>query len=164
MMIGVVNEGVLPCCTRPSQEPQTTPDGDWQGAWQRELEHAAQRSPRECTEVLPAMRVDLPAPAPACGPAEAQASVRLPQAASRLEQGDPQALRMHAQWSQDGVQVWVGAPRASLPSAQRLLAPLRAGFERQGHRLLGLVVNGQTVMDVRSTAELFSGEAPWPQP
>jgi hypothetical protein len=162
MMSGVVNEAVLPCCTRPSQQPQTTPDGDWRGAWQRELERAALRSPRERTEVLSSVRVDLPAPA--SGPAAAQAPASLPQAASRLEQHDPQALRIHAQWSQDGVQVWVGASRTGLPSAQRLVAPLRAGFERQGHRLLGLVVNGQTVMDVRNATDLFLGETPWPQP
>jgi hypothetical protein len=73
-------------------------------------------------------------------------------------------LRVHAEWSEQGLRLWLGADRgASLPVAQ-LVDELRRRLKRAlpggGTRLLAVVCNGLTVWAEDSAAPPAAGDGP----
>ena len=51
-------------------------------------------------------------------------------------------LRVHAQWSDDGVRLWLGADAGGLADVQAVTAQLQQALAAQGTRLLRVVCNG----------------------
>ena len=57
------------------------------------------------------------------------------------------ALRVHAEWSDAGVRVWLGADAQGLPDVAALTLQLQRWLAGQGMSLIGLVCNGRDVLD-----------------
>lgn len=75
-------------------------------------------------------------------PAEAPASERGTGASTERD-----ALRLHAEWTDTGVRIWLGADAQSLPDVAALTTQLQHWLATQGMSLLGLVCNGRDVLD-----------------
>ena len=70
------------------------------------------------------------------------------------------ALRMHAEWTDAGVRVWLGADAQSLPDVAALTTQLQRWLAGQGMSLLGLVCNGRNVLDPSTQRESDAPAAP----
>lgn len=86
-------------------------------------------------------------------------------AASAATLRDP--IRLHADWSADGVRLWLGMDASLAASLQSITAQLQLWLSAQGVRLLSISCNGRLVGDLRemSVAAIFEanatpGEAP----
>jgi len=67
--------------------------------------------------------------------------------------GEPMApLRLHAEWSEQGVRIWLGADAQAGDSAPALAPQLVRWLAQQGVALLSLVCNGRTVYVASDTA------------
>jgi len=140
---------------------------DWQGAWQREQQRSLERDPQTGLGAQPGALPPESLPRPA---APFDAACATERTSPRPPHPDTPVPHVHAEWSDAGVRVWIGAPLGCLIAPAALLSPLRARLERQGARLLGLVCNGVPLMTAaRPYADapvhsMFAGEAPWPKP
>jgi hypothetical protein len=87
----------------------------------------------------PGLAVQHPAAsAPAEAAAPAQPSTPLARAA-----GEQEPLRVHAQWSVDGVSVWLGFDADALPVLDDFIAQLQRTLAARGERLARVVCNGR---------------------
>jgi hypothetical protein len=62
-------------------------------------------------------------------------------------------LRIHAEWSDEGLRLWLGLDARAAPPApdvEALLHELRRRVETSGTRLVSLVCNGRPVLDARA--------------
>jgi hypothetical protein len=72
-------------------------------------------------------------------------------------------IRVHADWSEDGVRVWLGMDSAALDSLEQITTQLHAWLNAQGLRLRSLSCNGQSLSEDPVLPEVLddaeSGEA-----
>jgi hypothetical protein len=82
-----------------------------------------------------------------------------PRDASATSEREP--LRVHAEWSDNGVRVWMGADLQGLAAVGAVTRQLQQWLGRQGVRLLGVVCNGQEIWSSSSEGgrEASSGAA-----
>jgi hypothetical protein len=89
----------------------------------------------------------------------------LPEArAARSPAAEPQErdpLRVHAEWSEDGVRVWVGADgeALTLERAEALLRALQRGLAAHGARLMAAFINGRALRDGEVSSALEGAPA-----
>ena len=72
-------------------------------------------------------------------------------------------LRLHAEWTDDGVRVWLGADAQGLPDVAALATQLQRWLAGQGLSLLGLVCNGRDLLRGESAPSHLSDEPRAPQ-
>lgn len=77
-------------------------------------------------------------------PTEALAETRTSPVVSATEDA-PEPLRVHAQWSAQGVSVWLGCDAAAVPALDEIIVQLQRTLAARGERLLGIVCNGREV-------------------
>lgn len=154
--------------------------GDWLDTWRHAQREARRHAPDgalagcpdgvAATAPPPVLAAFAPASAPTA-PWGAPSGAELPGGAgapghplppSRPESG--LRPRVHAEWSADGVRVWIGAPRGSLPEPVALTEPLRTRLERQGTRLLRLVCNGTALWSAGTGAAPVADAPSRPDP
>ncbi len=70
------------------------------------------------------------------------------------------ALRMHAEWTDAGVRIWLGADAQSLPDVAALTSQLQHWLASQGTSLLGLVCNGRDLLGSATRREGDAAAAP----
>lgn len=68
-----------------------------------------------------------------------------PRDASASAASEREPLRVHAEWSDNGVRVWMGADLQGLAAVGAVTRQLQQWLGRQGVRLLGVVCNGQEI-------------------
>jgi hypothetical protein len=56
-------------------------------------------------------------------------------------------IRVHADWSEEGVRVWLGMDSGALDSLEQITTQLHAWLNAQGLRLRSLSCNGQTLSE-----------------
>lgn len=66
-------------------------------------------------------------------------------AAVLIAAGEQEPLRVHAQWSADGVSVWLGCDAGALPALDEFIAQLQRALSARGERLARIVCNGREV-------------------
>jgi hypothetical protein len=59
----------------------------------------------------------------------------------------PEPIRLHANWSTDGVRLWLGLDSSAQVALQPIATQLQRWLNNQGHKLLSLNCNGQVVID-----------------
>lgn len=74
--------------------------------------------------------------------------------------GEPQPLRVHAQWSADGVSVWLGCDAGALPALDEFIAQLQRTLAARGERLARVVCNGREVWHAVPPSGLSSSFLP----
>lgn len=80
-------------------------------------------------------------------------------ATSAADEREP--LRVHAQWSDDGVQLWLGADIDGMASVGAVLSQLQQAVAAQGTRLLRVVCNGREMpLASPAGARVFDAELP----
>ncbi len=88
-------------------------------------------------------------------PAEPETAVPaqdLPHLAATTEAEGHEPVRLHAEWSEAGVKVWLGTDVDQLPNVPVLAQQVQQWLAGQGERLLALVCNGQDM-----TSEIEAG-------
>jgi hypothetical protein len=100
---------------------------------------------------------DMPAGAMQARPGPANAKPQADPAAAKSEEApgqmqaacdqrvERQALRLHAEWTDAGVRVWLGMDAAAAIHAAQLLKQLQRSLDASGCRLLSLTCNGHPV-------------------
>lgn len=79
-----------------------------------------------------------------------QATIDAPRATNRDAEvaagAKRETLRLHAEWTDAGVRIWLGADLGAMPDLSTLTAQLQRWLSGQGMSLLGLVCNGREVI------------------
>ena len=96
---------------------------------------AAVRVAGAAPQFADASKADEPAPSAPAGPPSR------PAAAS--DEREP--LRVHAQWSDDGVHLWLGADVGGLAAVSAVTSQLQQALAAQGTRLLRVICNGRDI-------------------
>ena len=68
--------------------------------------------------------------------------------------GERDVLRVHAEWSDAGVRVWLGADAQGLAAVDAVTRQLQQWLGSQGTRLLGVVCNGKEVWSAASDGDV----------
>lgn len=140
---------------------------EWNREWRREAQRERERDPQAGLPGNPCGLSPETVPGGAPDAAAAQHARAAAHGALGSSQPHPPAPHVHAEWSDAGVQVWIGAPQGCLAEPGALLSPLRARLERRGMRLLGLVCNGVPLMRANPHANTHATPAeadPVPRP
>jgi hypothetical protein len=115
-------------------------------------------------------RVATPFPASASGRADAPATSGVVREASRGGRA-PHApavepIRLHADWSEEGVRLWLGMDPALAESLRAITAQLQRWLSAQGVRVLSISCNGRVVTRESETAaaDIFETDTPAGEP
>jgi hypothetical protein len=90
-----------------------------------------------------------------------QLTSRSQNAAVRATAGSPaEPVRVHAEWSKEGVRLYLGIDASALGSLQAVTLQLQAWLSAQGFRLRSISCNGRVITQEPPTADTFQSELP----
>ncbi|WP_141513653.1 hypothetical protein [Ramlibacter sp. WS9] len=101
------------------------------------------------------------APAAPTAPAAAQVQALKSSASAAIRESGPglgvamravpqEPIRLHAEWSEEGVRLWLAMDSALPETLQGIAAQLQRWLSAQGVRLLSISCNGQRISDGRA--------------